>query len=255
MVRQFLEMKRRGEKIVMLTAYDTPTAKVMAEVGIDAILVGDSLGMAVLGYENTLPVTMQDMLPHITAVARSASAVHIIGDLPYKTYETTTQALKNAALMLGAGAHSVKVEGNKPEIAKHLIAHNIPVMAHVGLTPQTITDFKVQGKDAESAQRIYEDALAMEKAGCYSIVLECIPLELASRITSALSIPTIGIGAGPHCDGQVLVSTDLLGLCPDFNPKFLKKYANLFDDMKRAISSYKNDVKKGSFPDQEHSYR
>ncbi|MFC2174721.1 3-methyl-2-oxobutanoate hydroxymethyltransferase [archaeon] len=254
MVKRFLEMKERGEKISVLTAYDMPSASIMDEAGIDAILVGDSLGMVMLGYTNTQAVTMHDMLEHVRPVARGAKNAHVIGDMPYKSFDTPSEAVKNARLLVEAGAQSVKVEGDLPDVVEALIAEDIQVMGHVGLTPQTITKFRVQGRDEESAKKIVDGALSLEKSGCYSIVLECIPVALAKTITESLKIPTIGIGAGPHCDGQVMVSHDMLGIFNDFEPKFVKKYANIREEMKKAFQEYNNEVKKGSYPDLEHSY-
>jgi len=240
------------QKIAMLTAYDFPTAKLMDGI-VDMILVGDSLGMVVLGYENTTQVTMDDMLRATSAVARGAKDTLIVGDMPIGTYDNEESALKNAKLFLKAGAHTVKIE-RKPEIAKFLVKKGIEVMGHIGLTPQTITTFKVQGKDKESAERILDEAINLEKSGCFSIVLECIPLTLAESITKKISIPTIGIGAGVHCDGQVLVTNDILGLYGDFKPKFLKRYAEIGNEMKKAFENYAKDVREEKFPDDEHSF-
>ena len=250
-VQQIKSMKSK-QKIVMLTAYDYPTAKLMDNV-VDVILVGDSLGMVVLGYENTLRVTMQDMLRATEAVARGAKNTLIVGDMPVNTYDTNKDALKNAKLFLKAGAHAVKIE-RKPKIAEFLVKNGIDVMGHIGLTPQTITNFKVQGKDNESAGKIFEEAKLMDKAGCFSLVLECIPLSLSKRITETISIPTIGIGAGIHCDGQVLVSHDILGLYADFKPKFLKRYANIGEQMKKAFEQYAKEVRERKFPSDEESF-
>lgn len=243
-------MKR--QKIVMLTAYDYSMARLMDGI-VDIILVGDSLGMVVLGYENTTKVTMDDMLRATGAVARGAKKALIVGDMPIGTYDNEEDALRNAKLFLEAGAHAVKIE-KKPEIAEFLVRNGIEVMGHIGLTPQTITDFKVQGKDKESADKILEEAIQLDEAGCFSLVLECIPMELAKNITNKIRIPTIGIGAGVHCDGQVLVSHDILGLYGDFKPKFLKSYAEIGNDMKKAFESFTKDVREGKFPDEEHSF-
>ncbi|MFH0868098.1 MAG: 3-methyl-2-oxobutanoate hydroxymethyltransferase [Candidatus Woesearchaeota archaeon] len=245
-------MKGR-EKISMLTAYDYFTAKVMDDAGMDIILVGDSLGMVILGYENTLSVTMDDMIRHTSAVARGAKNSLIIGDMPTGSYDNNETALLNAKLFLEAGADNVKIE-NKPEIAKFLVDNNIDVMGHIGLTPQTITDFKVQGKDEETANKLIALAKECENAGCFALVLECVPMQLAKKITESISIPTIGIGAGPYCDGQVLVSNDMLGLYDKFSPKFVKKYADLGNGMKTAFENYIKDVKEGNFPKDEHSF-
>ena len=250
-IQQIKSMKSK-EKIVMLTAYDFPTAKLMDGI-VDIILVGDSLGMVVLGYENTTQVTMQDMIRAAGAVARGAKNTLIVGDMPIGTYDNEKDALKNARLFLGSGAHAVKIE-KKPEIAASLIKNGIEVMGHIGLTPQTITNFKVQGKDKQSADKIIDEASALEKAGCFSIVLECIPSELAKTITNKIKMPTIGIGAGIHCDGQVLVTNDILGLYGDFKPKFLKRYAEIGQEIKKAIEQYAKDVREKKFPDEEHSF-
>jgi 3-methyl-2-oxobutanoate hydroxymethyltransferase len=247
-----LKSMKSIEKIVMLTAYDASTAKAM-EGSVDFILVGDSYGMVVLGYENTTKVTMEDMLPPVKAVCRGAKCTFVVADMPINSYEKKEAALKNARSFIDSGAHAVKLE-NKPEIAKFLTNNGIEVMGHIGLTPQTITNFKVQGKDSESADRLIKLAQELDGAGCFSLVLECIPLDLAKKITQTVSMPTIGIGAGPHCDGQVLVTNDLLGLYGDFKPKFLKKYAELGKLMKKAFEDYSKDVKQGRFPEDKHSF-
>ncbi len=244
-------MKSMG-KIVMLTAYDYPTAKLMDGI-VDIILVGDSYGMVVLGHENTTRVTMDDMLRSVESVTKGAKNTMIVGDMPIGTYDDETSALRNAKSFLHAGAHSVKIE-KKPEIAKHLAKNGIDVMGHIGLTPQTITNFRVQGKDRDSADKIIKEAIELDKAGCFSIVLECIPLDLARKITECISIPTIGIGAGIHCDGQVLVTHDILGLYGDFKPKFLKRYSNLGEEMKKAFGQYAKEVREGKFPSDEFSF-
>ena len=236
----------------MLTAYDFPTAKLMDGI-VDIILVGDSLGMVVLGYENTTKVTMDDMARATGSVARAAKNALVVGDLPLGSYDNENDALKNSELLLDAGAHAVKIE-RKPEIAELLVEKGINVMGHIGLTPQTITNFKVQGKDEESAERLLEEAKTMDKAGCFSLVLECIPLSLAKKITENVSMPTIGIGAGIHCDGQVLVTHDILGLFEAFKPKFVKRYANLGEQMKNAFQDYAEEVRKGKFPSDEFSF-
>jgi len=236
----------------MLTAYDYPTAKLIDGI-VDIILVGDSLGMVVLGYENTTKVTMQDMLRATGAVARGAKNTLIVGDMPIGTYNEKKFALENANFFLNAGAHAVKIE-RKPEIARFLVSKGIQVMGHVGLTPQTITNFKVQGKDKESADSIFEEAKLMDEAGCFSLVLECIPLSLAKKITESISIPTIGIGAGIYCDGQVLVTHDILGLYGDFKPKFVKRYAEIGAQMKNAFEQYAKEVREGKFPSDEQSF-
>ena len=250
-VQQIKSMKGK-QKIAVLTAYDFPTAKLMDEI-VDMILVGDSLGMVVLGYENTTKVTMDDMLRATSAAARGAKNTLIVGDMPIGTYDNEKDALKNANFFLKAGAHAVKIEG-KPEIAEFLVRNKIEVMGHVGLTPQTITTFKVQGKDKESTEKIINEAFALEKSGCFSIVLECLPLALAETITKKIKIPTIGIGAGVHCDGQVLVTNDILGLYGEFKPKFLKRYAEIGNEMRKAFENYAKEVRENKFPDDEHSF-
>jgi len=249
---QDIKSMKGKQKIVMLTAYDFPTARLMDGI-VDIILVGDSLGMVVLGYENTTKVTMDDMLRATGAVARGAKNSLIVGDMPIGTYDNEKDALKNAKLFLEAGAHGVKVE-KKPEIAKFLVENGIGVMGHIGLTPQTITTFKVQGKDKDSAERILQEAVALNKAGCFSLVLECIPLSLAKTITETVTMPTIGIGAGIDCDGQVLVTNDILGLYGDFKPKFLKRYAEIGVDIKKAFEEFAIDVREEKFPRDEHSF-
>ena len=249
--QQIKSMKSK-QKIAILTAYDFPTAKLMDGI-VDMILVGDSLGMVVLGYENTTKVTMDDMLRATGAVARGAKNTLIVGDMPIGTYDNGDDALKNAKLFLDAGAHAVKVE-KKPEIAEFLVKSGIEVMGHIGLTPQTVTTFKVQGKDKKDAESILNEAIELEKAGCFSLVLECIPLSLAEKITKKIKIPTIGIGAGIHCDGQVLVTNDILGLYGDFKPKFLKRYAEMGNEMKTAFENYAKEVREGKFPTDENSF-
>jgi 3-methyl-2-oxobutanoate hydroxymethyltransferase len=255
------EMKAKGEKITMLTAYDYPTAALLDEAGIDIILVGDSLGMAVLGYDNTLPVTMDDMIHHTKAVARATKRAMVIGDMPFMSYQASVdQAVANAGRFLQeAWAHGVKLEGGR-EVAEaiHRIATaGIPVMGHLGLTPQSVHQFggyKVQGKEKSAAERIQEDAKILEDAGAFSLVLECVPSGLAKQITGALKIPTIGIGAGKDCDGQVLVVHDILGLFDKFIPKFVKKYANLGPQITEAVKKYIEEVRSSDFPGPEHSY-
>lgn len=241
------------EKISMLTAYDSSTAKYMDEAGIDIMLIGDSMGMVVLGYKNTLSVTVEDIMRHTGAVARGTSNALIVADLPAGSYDDNETAALNAEALIKSGADTVKLE-NAPEIAKFLVENKIDVMGHVGLTPQTITDFKVQGKEEEAANRIMKMAQDLEAAGCYCVVLEGIPLDLGKRITETLKVPTIGIGAGPYCDGQVLVVNDMLGLYDAFTPKFVKKYAHLAEDMKKAFENYIKDVKEGKFPEDKHSF-
>ena len=256
----FRQRKERGEPISMLTAYDYPTALAEDEAGIDSILVGDSLGMVVLGYQNTLPVTMEDMLHHSRAVARGAKYALLIGDMPFMSYQVSAEeAVRNAGRFLQEGGmEAVKLEGGRERLeAVHAIVNSgIPVMGHLGLTPQSVNQlggFRPQGKTASAAQRLLEDALLLEEAGCFSLVLESVPSRLAALISKKLSIPTIGIGAGLGCDGQVLVTHDMLGLFERFTPKFVKKYANLHTDMQRAFTEYIADVQSRSFPTSEHS--
>jgi 3-methyl-2-oxobutanoate hydroxymethyltransferase len=252
--------KERGEPITVLTAYDYPTALAMDRAGVDAILVGDSLGMVVLGYETTLPVTMDDMLHHAKAVARGAKTAHLIGDMPFMSYQASTaEAVRNAGRFLQeAGMDAVKLEGGRQVAGsiEAIVGAGIPVMGHLGLTPQSVHQlggFKAQGKTAEAARRLVEDAHLLEEAGCYALVLEAIPDRLAELISQRLSIPTIGIGAGPGTDGQVLVTHDLLGLFDRFTPKFVKQYANVHAEMARAFSEYLADVRSHRFPAPEHT--
>lgn len=252
--------KLRGEPITFLTAYDFSTAAALDRVGIDGILVGDSLGMVVLGYDNTIPVTMQDMIHHCRAVARGASRAHLVADLPFLSYHASVaEAVRNAGRLLQKGGmHAVKLEGGREKVpvVKAIAAAGIPVMAHLGLTPQSVHQlggWKVQGKSAESAKTLIEDALILEASGCYSVLLESVPTEIAQLIAKRLSVPVIGIGAGGGCDGQVLVTHDVLGLFDRFTPSFVKKYADLFSEMERAFGEYIADVKARRFPTMEHS--
>ena len=242
------------QAITALTAYDCNIAKLLDEAGVDIVIVGDSLGNVVLGCETTRDVTMQDMVRHTGAVRRGAVTSFIVADLPFQADATPEQALENSHLLIEAGADAVKIEG-KPEIAKVIAANRIPVMGHVGLLPQTAEEFKVQGKDRVAAEKIVQEAKALEKAGCFAIVLEAIPASLASTITSLISIPTIGIGAGPYCDGQVLVINDVLGMYEGHTPKFAKRYAALNEDIRAAVKNYIKEVKTGQFPGDQHSYR
>lgn len=255
-----IQKKQRGQRISMLTAYDYQTAVAVDESGIDAILVGDSLGMVVLGYENTLAVTLEDMLHHCKAVARGAKRALLIGDMPFLTYQISiSEAVRNAgAFLQQANMQAVKLEGGTERIPtiRAILSAGIPVMGHLGLTPQSIHrlgGFRAQGMNLPAAQQILDDALRLQDAGVFSIVLESIPARLAALISSKLQIPTIGIGAGAGCDGQVLVTHDMLGLFERFSPKFVKKYASLYNDMVKAFQEYKTDVEKGSFPGPEHS--
>ncbi len=254
-------MKNERRKITMLTAYDYPMALLEDRAGIDIILVGDSLGMTVLGYENTLPVTMEEMIHHTKAVSRGAKYALIIGDMPFMSYNASErEAILNAGrFMKEGGADAVKLEGGAgvKDIVRAIVKAGIPVMGHIGLTPQTISmlgGFKVQGKDAKAAQKIVDDALLLEDAGAFSVLFEAIPAPIAKRITERLKVPTIGIGAGPHCDGQVLVIHDLLGLFDRFTPKFAKRYVNLSELILKALESYKGDVLNGAFPTDQHSF-
>jgi len=254
------QKKERGEPISMLTAYDYPTALAMDQAGVDVILVGDSLAMVVLGYENTLPVTMEEMLHHSRAVARGAKSALLIGDMPFMSYQVSVEeATRNAGRFLQQGGmDAVKLEGGREraEAVRCITSAGIPVMGHIGLTPQSINQlggFRAQGKTAIAARRLVEDALVLEEAGCFSLVLESVPARLAELITRKLSIPTIGIGAGVGCDGQVLVTHDLLGLFDRFTPKFVKKYADFHGEMQRAVTDYIEDVETRRFPAQEHT--
>ena len=254
-------MKRKGEKIAMLTAYDYFTAALLDEAGVDIILVGDSLGMVVLGYDSTLPVTMEDMIHHIRPVSRAAKRAMVIGDMPFMSYQVSVEeALCNAGRFLQeAGAHGVKLEGGREvaEIVRKITSAGIPVMGHLGLTPQSVHKlggYKVQGRGDVEAKRIMEDSRILEEAGAFSIVLESVPAGLAEEITKSLEIPTIGIGAGVNCDGQVLVVNDMLGMFEKFTPKFVKKYANLNITMKEAVKQYLDEVRAEIFPGEEHSF-
>ena len=261
-VTKIKKMKEEGEKIAALTAYDFPFAKLLDEAGIDIILVGDSLGNVILGYENTLPVTMEEMLHHTKAAARGRKNALLIADMPFMSYQLgPEQALINASRFIKeAGAEGVKLEGGagiRDTVAK-IVDSNIPVMGHIGLMPQSIHKiggYKVQGKNKKEARIILNDAKAIEEAGAFSIVLEGIPIGLAKRITSEVKIPTIGIGAGPYCDGQVLVIHDLLGFDDQFQPKFLKRYANLKNTIVQAAKDFKQEVKTGKFPTEEHGFK
>ncbi len=255
------EKKQRGEIITMLTAYDYATALAVDRAGIDVILVGDSLGMVVLGYETTLPVTMEEMLHHCRAVTRGAKFAMLVGDMPFMSYQVSPQeALRNAGRFLQeAGMDAVKLEGGREvaDAVKLIVDAGIPVMGHLGLTPQSIHKlggFRAQGRTARAAKRLIEDAQILEEAGCFSIVLEAVPDRVAELISKRVSIPAIGIGAGAGCDGQVLVTHDLLGLFDRFTPKFVKRYADIHAEMARAFAEYKADVEKRAFPAVEHAY-
>lgn len=250
------------KKITMLTAYDYSTAKILEEAGVDCILVGDSLGMVVLGYKDTLKVTMEDMIHHIKAVTRGVEKSFVVGDMPFLSYHISVEeAIRNAGRIIQeGGAKAVKLEGGKDVLAQieGIIRAQIPVMGHLGLTPQSVNKFggfKVQGKEVASAKAIIEEALALEAAGVFAIVLEAIPAKLASLITEKLTIPTIGIGASVECDGQVLVTNDMLGMFSDFTPKFVRKYANIRAIMIDGVKTYIDEVNNGVFPGPEHTFK
>ncbi len=260
-VATLLDMKRKGLKVAMMTAYDFPTARVAEEAGVDVVLVGDSVAMTKLGYDSTLPVTMDEMMHNVKAVKRGLSRALLVADMPYLTYELDAkEAARNAGRFLKeGGAHAVKLEGGMEiaPIIKELIKVNVPVIGHLGLTPQAVNrlgGYKVQGRRPEDAERILTEARVLEGAGVCAVVLECVPADLAKEITKRLQIPTIGIGAGPHCDGQVLVSDDLLGLTESAPLKFVKRYAYLRGAAVKAVSEYCKEVRDGSFPGPEHSF-
>ena len=261
-VATFKKAKETGEKITMLTAYDYSTARLMDEAGVNSILVGDSLGNVMLGYENTLSVTMEDMIHHIKAVKRGVKNALIVGDMPFMSYQVSTeQAVENAGrLIKEGGADVVKLEGGADvcDQIEAIVKATIPVCAHIGLTPQSINafgGFKVQGKSIEAAQKLIDDALAVEEAGAFAVVIEGVPAEIAAIITEKLSIPTIGIGAGAGCDGQVLIYQDMLAMFSDFTPKFVKKYAEVGQIMSNAFKTFIKEVKDGTFPQKEHTYK
>jgi 3-methyl-2-oxobutanoate hydroxymethyltransferase len=256
-------MKAAGEKIAMVTAYDATMARLVAAAGADVVLVGDSLGMVVQGHDSTLPVTLEHMIYHCAAVRRGLgrSRAHLVGDLPFGSYQASAdEAVKSSMrLVAESGAEAVKLEGGADyaEVVRRVVRAGVPVMGHIGLTPQSVHrlgGYVVQGKDHEKAQRLLRDARALEEAGCYALVLECIPAELARVITGQLTIPTIGIGAGPHCDGQVLVVNDLLGLDAAFQPRFVKRFAELGGAVTGAVRGYVEEVRAASFPGEEHSF-
>ncbi len=256
------KLKQIGQKICMVTAYDATFARILDDAGADVLLVGDSLGMVVQGHPSTLPVTLDQMVYHSAAVSRGAKRAHVVADLPFMTYQVSwEEAVRNAGrLVVEGGAAAVKLEGGAEfaETISRLVRASIPVMGHIGLTPQSVHKmggYLVQGRDEDTANKLLEDAVALEKAGCYSLVLEGIPMELAQEITSRLTIPTIGIGAGVGCDGQVLVCYDLLGMNPDFKPKFVKRFANLYGGIREAAEGFFAEVRKESFPDEAHSFK
>ncbi len=252
---QVLDMARRGERIAVLTAYDFPSAKLVDVAGVPVILVGDSLGNVVLGYEGTVPVTMEEMIHHIAAVVRGSSKALIVGDMPFMSYQASeSEAIHNAGRFLKeGGCQAVKLEGGRTvaPLVRKLVGYGIPVMGHIGLTPQSVNQlggYRVQGRTSEAARELIDDAVAIEEAGAFSIVLELVPGQVAAAISERLEIPTIGIGAGPHCDGQVQVFHDLLGIDPDFHPRHARRYAELGETIRSAVSEYVADVKSASFP-------
>jgi 3-methyl-2-oxobutanoate hydroxymethyltransferase len=258
---ELAELKRRGQKLAMITAYDFPSARIADEAGVELVLVGDSAGMVVLGNESTVPVTMEELLMLTRAVTRGARRPLVVADMPFGSFQVSDEvAVENAVRFVKeAGADAVKLEGAGPTLSRvqAIVGAGVPVMGHVGLTPQSATmlgGFKAQGRTAEKAERLYEDALALEAAGCFAIVLEAVPAQVAARVTEALRVPTIGIGAGAACDGQVLVWHDLLGLYAGKSPRFVKRYADLAGEAKRALEAYVEDVREGRFPEEQHTY-
>lgn len=249
-----IRQKKGKERIIMLTAYDFQTARILDQTGIDLILVGDSSGMVVQGYNDTKSVTMADMIYHVKAVARGAKTKPIIGDMPTNSCNTVEDGLKNAKQFIEAGAHGVKIEGKKTDVIQALVNRGIPVMGHVGMLPQMAEAYHVKGKKPEEAEQILRDAQELDGLGVFSIVLECIPESLAKTITESVKVPTIGIGAGKHCDGQVLVINDILGLDVNFKPKYVKTYANLNKTIRDAVAVFIEEVSTGKYPDEEHTY-
>jgi 3-methyl-2-oxobutanoate hydroxymethyltransferase len=261
-IPELIEMKEQRARITMITAYDYPTALLVDRAGLEMILVGDSVGNTVLGLDSTVPVTMEDMLHHTKAVTRAARYSFVVADMPFLSYQVCQEeAIKNAGrLIKEGGADAVKLEGGAPVVdtVRRIVAAGIPVMAHLGLTPQTVTQlggFKVQGREAGAAERILQDARALVEAGAFSVVLECVPAGLGRAVTEAVPVPTIGIGAGPDTDGQVLVFHDLVGLFEKFLPKFVKRYAELTPIITEALTAYRDDVRAGRFPAAEHCYK
>jgi len=261
-VSSFIESKEKGTKISMLTAYDYSTAKLLDEAGVDTILVGDSLGMVMLGYEDTLSVTMDDMIHHTKAVARGTKNAFVIGDMPFMSYHVTVEdAVRNAGRFIKeARADAIKLEGGEDVVDKirAIVKAQIPVVGHLGLTPQSVNmfgGFKVQGKSEAQAKKLIDEALLLQEAGCCAIVLECVPAKLAKIVSEKLVIPTIGIGAGADCDGQVLVIQDMLGMYSDFVPKFVKKFADVGSLMKEAVENYKKEVQEQTFPEDKHTFK
>ena len=258
---ELVELKRRGQKLAMVTAYDFPSGRIADEAGVELVLVGDSAGMVVLGNESTVPVTMDELLMLTRAVVRGAKRPLVIADMPFGSFQTSDErAVENAVRFVKeAGADAVKLEGAGPSLSRvqAIVGAGVPVMGHVGLTPQSATmlgGFKAQGRTAEKAERLYEDALALEAAGCFAIVLEAVPAPVAARVSEALQVPTFGIGAGAGCDGQVLVWHDLLGLYAGKAPRFVKRYADLAGEARRALEAYVDDVREGRFPEEQHTY-
>lgn len=259
-VKTLAQMKSQGERIVMATAYDATFARLLDQSGIDVLLVGDSLGMVIQGHTTTLPVTMDDMVYHTRAVVRGVERAHVVADMPFLSYQASLEeGLRNAGRLLKEGASSVKLEGGVEvaELVQRCVSFGIPVMGHLGLTPQSVHamgGYRIQGRDDESRRRVLDGARALAEAGAYSIVLEGIPTELAAQVTQELAIPTIGIGAGPHCDGQVLVCYDLLGLEDRFQPRFVKRYEKLGERVRAAAADFAKEVREGAFPTAEHSF-
>jgi len=261
MIQDFQKKKASGEKITMLTAYDYPMARLIDEAGIDAILVGDSGAMVALGYEKTISVTMDEMIHHAKAVRRGVKNAFLIGDMPFMSYQVSDEdAVRNAGRFVKeAGCEAVKIEGGREVCSrvKAILDAGIPVLGHVGLTPQSLSKlggYRVQGKDASSASRLKEDTVFLQEGGCFAVILECVPSALARGVTALLRIPTIGIGAGPFCDGQVLVTHDIIGYFDKFIPKFAKRYANISEDILKAAKKFKDETLSGDFPDKKHSY-
>jgi len=249
-----IRQKKGKERIVMLTAYDYQMAKILDKMKMDIILVGDSLGMVVQGNADTKSVTMEEMIYHTRAVAKGAKETPIIGDMPINSCNTPEDCLKNARKFLEAGAHGVKIEGNRRGVVQALVKAKIPVMGHVGMLPQMEESYRVKGKTVEEAEKIFRDAAQLDADGVFSVVLECIPEALAARITSKVAVPSIGIGAGRYCDGQVLVINDMLGMDSQFKPKFVKRYTDLETIVKNAVAEFKQEVLAGKYPDKEHTY-
>lgn len=259
-MQTFLEKKQAGEKIVAVTAYDYPTALLVDEAGVDMVLVGDSVGNVVLGYDSTLPVTMEEMRHHVRAVRRGIKTALLVADMPFLSYQSSVaQAIENAGLFLKDGAEAVKLEGGTPpivQVVRALVDVGIPVVGHLGFTPQWIHQFggvRVRGRRSDEAKRLVDMALALQDAGCFAIVLELVPEELAAIVTEKLSIPTIGIGAGPHCDGQILVLHDLIGMLPGWSPRHAKRYAEVGELIRHAVETYAQEVREGKFPTPEQT--